>query len=74
LPDEPDPAPKPHRNPNAEYEEYDGSTYGFDKPGGRSRSKDEDEEEPASDPRDKPLPDFRLGSGQRGKKRGRKKN
>jgi phage FluMu protein Com len=74
LPDEPDHTPtpaKPYRNPNAEYEEYDGTVYGLDKSGGRGSSGGD---EKTSDPRDKELPDFRLGSGQRGKKRGRKKN
>jgi hypothetical protein len=41
-------------------------TYGLSK-GGGGRDRDEDE-----GPRDKPLPDFRLGSGQRGKKRKKK--
>ena len=42
------------------------ATYGLSK-GGSARGGEEDE-----GPRDKPLPDFRLGSGQRGKKRKKK--
>jgi hypothetical protein len=40
-------------------------TYGLSK--GSARGRDDDD-----GPRDKPLPDFRLGSGQRGKKRKKK--
>jgi hypothetical protein len=57
------PAAKPHAD---EDEDHDGATYGLTGAGGGSRHEVDDS------PSDKPLPDFRLGSGQRGKKR--KKN
>jgi hypothetical protein len=44
-------------------EEYDGTVYGLARPGSGRHDDDDD------GPRDKPLPDFRLGSGQRGQKR-----
>ena len=50
---------------HAEESEEETGTYGLSK-GGAGRSVDDD------GPRDKPLPDFRLGSGQRGKKRKKK--
>jgi hypothetical protein len=53
-------AAKPHAD---EDEEYDGTTYGLS---GGSSSENRDQVEDT--PRDKPLPDFRLSSGQRGKK------
>jgi hypothetical protein len=46
-------------------DEYDGSVYGLARPGSGRHGDDDG-------PRDKPLPDFRLGSGQRGKKRRKK--
>jgi hypothetical protein len=72
LPEEPAPSEraKPYSNPRAEFEEYDGTVYGLDKSSRHSFGGDEK----SSSPGDKPLPDFRLGSGQRGKKRGRKKS
>lgn len=68
-----EPAPRPVVAPRAvakprmdEEEESEGGTYGLSG-SGRAGGVSEDD-----GPRDKPLPDFRLGSGQRGKKR--KKN
>jgi phage FluMu protein Com len=60
--------PAPHPTPPVakprvdDEEDYDGTTYGLSGGGGGSRHDEDDS------PRDKPLPDFRLGSGQRGKK------
>ena len=59
----PRPAP-PIYKPRVEDEEFDGTTYGLAGSGGKAGEVAEDD-----GPRDKPLPDFRLGSGQRGKKR-----
>jgi hypothetical protein len=56
----------PLANPRAEFEEYDGTTYGL--AGSSSKPGEADED---NGPRDKPLPDFRLGSGRRVKKRNR---
>jgi hypothetical protein len=54
----------PIYKPQLEDEEYDGTTYGLAGSGRKTGEVAEDD-----GPRDKPLPDFRLGSGQRGKKR-----
>jgi hypothetical protein len=62
-------APRPVAKPRAdEVEESDGGTYGLSNPG-RAGGNDVDD-----GPRDKPLPDFRLGSGPRDKKRRKNKS
>ena len=69
----PQPAPAaprpavPVARPRVEDEEYDGTVYGMARSNSGISGEEEDDR-----PRDKPLPDFRLGSGQRGKKRKKK--
>jgi phage FluMu protein Com len=60
------PVARPHVDDDYEEGEEKVGTYGLSKGGGGGRSDEDDR------PRDQPLPDFRLGSGQRGKKRKKK--